>query len=505
MTINNNCSSEIIFEIIVGNEALHFLNQKEVIKDWELLFNVCSVKSVFQSHAFVLGWYNIYIKQHIPLVIMGKSVQGNLVGLFTLAVMDHDLGQLSKKSKIRIEGAGYNFAIYQMWLCLEQFKFSFFELGIKTLFNQYPYAKVYLRYIFLDFLFYPGNKSTFINKNLVIEKFKNPILDFKKKSNEILGKRSLRSKYNRVSKVGKYEFVKVTDLDLFELGLEAITKFTDIRQGAVFNRSPFEVDPLQKYIFFDWFKKGLLHVTFQYLNGDLISAVICISDDDFCHLAGLISFSPLHSKFSPGLVHVYMLSQMLQNEGFSQFKLTPGYDLYKEKFKNEEEYLYGIFISQNRIQRFKRKLRVNFNCFLLKLNVRPSLFYLNIKKRKKWLKNRVNNVLTGRVFNDFNKQKNLFKIIKILEGGFNGNKFELVENQLGHLLFFNDYEFEVTRWEFLSDALKRLENGNSFWVLLKEDKMIACIWGDKTNSHDGDEKYNIARYYLSTLFFKIEF
>jgi hypothetical protein len=44
------------------------------------------------------------------------------------------------------------------------------------------------------------------------------------------------------------------------------------------------------------------------------------------------------------------------------------------------------------------------------------------------------------------------------------------------LLLVDDTTFDVCRWEFLEDALKRLEENEKFISYISEGKLKVCIW-----------------------------
>jgi hypothetical protein len=258
--------------------------------------------------------------------------------------------------------------------------------------------------------------------------------------------------------------------------LDQIEVFHNLRQGAAFNKTPFPSDKDERNIFIEWFKKGLLHATALWLDEKLIGAVIMIREGSkTVHLAGLITYSPFHGRYSPGLVHLYLLVLRLKEEGFHFLKLSPGYDSYKERFSNDNEELYELLISGNRIPLLKRKLRVFLREIILKKGIRPMEVSVWIDKNRAAFKNKLFRFKKGNAHKNVNWSHILGKIdpeneVKILDD------FELKVLDLTHLLLVNDCTFEVSRWEFLQDALKRLEENQLFFTLTDKNRLILCVW-----------------------------
>jgi hypothetical protein len=239
--------------------------------------------------------------------------------------------------------------------------------------------------------------------------------------------------------------------------MESIEIFTILRQGAAFNKSPFIQSTYQKELFWEWFEKGILHVTVLQLNGELIASVVTLNDFGVTsHLAGLITYSPKHAKLSPGIVHLYSLGQMLRNESFQNLKLSPGDDAYKERFSNTHEELYEILISPRWIDRIFRKIRVETRSIILKNGIRPMDVHVWFSKKISTLKNKW--------YRFRHQSKNLHLSTDLIL-----NKLKIVSNsihvkaeinfnssKISDLLLLEDTCFEVSKWQFLEDATQEI-------------------------------------------------
>jgi hypothetical protein len=65
------------------------------------------------------------------------------------------------------------------------------------------------------------------------------------------------------------------------------------------------------------------------------------------------------------------------------------------------------------------------------------------------------------------------------EKDFFENKIQYHFNELSTLLLADDFTFELSRWEFLEDSLKRLEAGCHFVTLVKGNNLLACLWTEE--------------------------
>jgi len=459
--------------ILEGDKAVNFLQEKDFDRKITSLLQSFGKPSVFQDFTFILPWYRENLKKYSPVLLLAFDGD-HLVGLLALARERHGpSGRLGKK----LIGAGNFFALYQNWTVLPDYLLDFWEKGIQFLLKKNPSLFITLKCLpGLEIFQSMENFSDFKNMT-VLEKFLNPVLDFQIEGFEkIFAKRHFKSKINRLNRAGDVKFEKITDAQLLENTFPKIAQYYSLRQGAAFNKIPYPNGDQDWNLFFEWFKYGILHVTGLWLDGVLIGAIIMINDyGKTAHLAGLITYSPHHAKLSPGLVHLYLASQMLKDESFDHLKLSPGYDAYKDRFSNRQEEVFELLISSNSFQIIKRKLRVRLRKVLLKKGIRPMEFEVWLSKTKSKLNNRL-----CWLFKNFNKKYSDFdKVLAKLES-LNLMKKGIIpslESQnLEELLLVEDCTFNVSRWEFLDDSLKRMEENERFLTLAVEGKLKFCIW-----------------------------
>jgi hypothetical protein len=485
-----NTYSDFKTQIIQGYHAIQLLESNDFKIEWDYLIKNSVLKSVFQDTPFVLLWYNNNLDNFNPVIIAGYS-ENRLVALLTLAQkIDRKTGQKMNK----LEGAGAFSALFQTWLVLPGYQEIFWNNGIKELFWVFPKAQINLKCLpNLNGIKVLQKKSDF-KSIAILEKYQNPVLDYKIQDyNQTLNKRHFRSKYNRLKRAGEVKLEKVISFDKFNQVLKEIATFHDLRQGAAFNINPFGSDNDLQKTFIAWFEKGILYASLLILDDQIIGAIFFINEyNKIMHLAGLVTYSPLHAKYSPGLVHLYLLGLQLQKEGFEIINLSPGYDSYKERFSNQHQEIYELFISLNFLDIFKRKLRNKFRQMLLAKGIRPMDFQVFISKKKSLIKNRL--YYLRKNFNSRNQDSKDSLIAwakKQIDAGLLYNIPNIGHNNLNDLLLIGEFDFKICRWEFLEDALKRLEGGQSFITYVINDKLVLCIWF-KSNPETEDNSFKSA-------------
>jgi hypothetical protein len=461
-------------QILLGSDAVEFLTKDVVIKNWIFLMDNCPFSSVFQDSSFVLTWYQENLEKFSPVVLVSFYGE-NIIGLMTLA---RKIDTIIGKSCQKLFGAGDFFALYQSWLVLPEFQDLFFEKGIKLIFEKFPGCSINLKYIPNINLYLSLSNNTGLKKMVVLEKHLNPVLDFKLDGyDKIFGKRHFKSKLNRLNRAGKVSFEKINSLEKLEATLDSIEVYHNLRQGAAFNKIPFDGNKNQRKLFLKWFESGILHITALHLDGILIAAVITINDFSItAHLAGLITYSPQHAKLSPGLVHLFLLSQSLKEESFQNLKLSPGNDAYKERFSNANEELYELLISPSWHERLIRKLRVKLRQYFLKKGIRPMEVHVWFSKKDAVLKNRLYKFLHPFDYKNHSKESLLSKLKEEANKSTTLSEIKLNSKGIGDLQLAGDTSFEICRWRFLEDALRRFENKENCLTLVSDGELRLCMW-----------------------------
>jgi hypothetical protein len=261
----------------------------------------------------------------------------------------------------------------------------------------------------------------------------------------------------------------------------------DFRQSALFNKSPFKESPVKKDFLIELFRQQLLHVTVLTVNTEIIAAVIAVGGKDWMYLAGLNCHSPVYARlYSPGLMHFIMLSQQLAGEGYSYFDLTPGYDAYKEELANEHDEVLELVISGKQSFRMKRRLRKWVHSRLIAWGKRPMSVELSMKNYSYLAKHRTPASLIKQLFKRFEKKEKPARFwvqsySPLPAGNIILNKDNITDLQQ----FTTPKRSALTRWEFLSDAVYRLERGQHCYTWVENGCLMGCVY---FNSQDAQAK-----------------
>ncbi len=84
-------------------------------------------------------------------------------------------------------------------------------------------------------------------------------------------------------------------------------------------------------------------------------------------------------------------------------------------------------------------------------------------------------------------------------------EINLNSSKISDLLLIDDTYFEITKWQFLEDALKRLENQENCLTYVRNGRLRSCIWYKGTLDSVGKlEEFHIqnklTKIYASRLF-----
>lgn len=468
MTTDRKVSSTI--HILVGDEVSDLLTDNEFSKAWDALYRACSWATPFQSKAFVATWYKVYARQYIPILVKAVS-DGNLTGLLTLA----------KTANVNIiHGAGLLNAEYHAWLATESDHDSFITSALREVQKLFPDCIIELRYI-------PANTSLKWAKadrhwriRTVVRAIDQPVIALNQAQlDEKLNTRAKRKMMNRLRHHGELRFERITDQNEFISVIDGLIDQSDFRKAALYNKTPFRDDPLKKELLLSLFEQELLHLTVLKLDQQIIASKIITVDERWGYLKGILTHSPHFARQSPGLLHSLMLARLLAAEGRSFFDLTPGGDQYKDQLATDHASVYHVWIVNSTaaylrkaivegIKKFGRALLAtrHINTKSFKTQISRIAEELRHKGILRWIKQRIKGkrslkspasyLIRPEVENDFSGQINI--------------------DSLKDLLLFEADEHSLSRWEFMSDAMKRMEMGEHVFSVLENGRLAACAW-----------------------------
>ena len=457
--------------ILSEQKANLLLSDAHFLASWKKLVQESVVKtSIFQQPAFLVRWFRAKRNQFSPIIV--TEYQGN--HLTALLVLAMDIDCPSKKGKI--VGAGEYDAEYQSWLCNHDDPMAFLENALGKVFGIYPHSQVSIRFFLDADLAAMLKLNSKLKKWLTIQEYKRPIADLQSPDfGKILRKRHLKAKINRFNRAGTAELEMIHEKERLLEVLPKVMLLYDFRQGALFNKYPSAKFMNESPLFVELIDSGTMHFSMLKLDGEIASCIVCYHDDTWVHLAGMITYSPFFAKLSPGLVHIYLLSEQLRSDGFKFFDLTPGYDGYKDKFATSNDMVFELTFSPNWISKVSKKTKVIFQDFLVRRGIRPMSLDLQIKKRKYLFGKKTMNIikLTYKRTSTHSMELGLFRYKK---------------NSIQELLNFQETTM-LTKWEFLEDAFSKIEQGSQFITVTSGERLLSCIWltqvqTENTKSHD---------------------
>ena len=462
--------------LIEGDQVLKLFEEKTTFEQLQILYRESSYNTIFQSIEFIESWYRIKSSEYFPLALIYLE-KNKISGSLFLAIPKDANGKIKRK-KAKIIGAGEYDAEYQTWTVKKGKEKDFLPEAFDQIFKSFPSSKIIFRFIpdpeALDWL----NNDSYWKKFSVIQPYRRPLLQMTHPDFQgVFKKRHLKAKYNRFSRAGKMELEVIAEKERFEFYFDEAMILYDFRQGALFNKIPSESNNQRKSLFLSLFEKGILHVSVLKLNGHLSSFIVGMKSEKWVHLAGMITYSPIYSKLSPGLVHIYLLGKQLESDSYDCFDLTPGDDGYKERMASNADEVFELTLSTDHGFKLKRKFRKKFHEYLLSKGIRPLTFNLKLHKFIYLFKSKLKSIKSKYIPGSIRANKFIFD---------SGYGMTIEKNKIEHLLAYDDQK-GLTRWEFLSDAFQKVESGESFYSLLYKGQLLACIWTQTNYSSSKDE------------------
>ncbi|TPE42507.1 GNAT family N-acetyltransferase [Pontibacter mangrovi] len=462
-------------EVYVGAKALALFADEDFITAWNELYEQCDWATVFQSSAFVETWYNSFGNLYEP-VIVKREENGQLTGLLTLARGVEKLG---------ITAAGGWDAYYHTWLVTENDQDRFIRSALAAVRKRFPGQKVMFKYIPPNTPLSWLHTDAFWRRRYVIRPFKRPVMEFTNPEvQQLFRKKQFRECRNRLARLGELRYEQVKDLETFIAVIDELAVQYDFRKGATLNKLPFRSCPAKKDFLLGLFKQNLLHVTLLKIDEKIIASLVATEGKgQWLHGAGINTHSPEFGRHSPGYVIMTMLGQQLHGEGYFAFDLTPGGHAYKDRLATGHDQLYELTITDWQ-KAFAGRL-----------------FYDYLKKASMYGLSRAGinpKALRGQFERNISLAKEKVKLAKlnglevIREGGAKETVshtfvlgalrvqpepwLSLKQNNLADLLNYHVAGGKQTRWEFLEDAMRRLENGERAFTWEENGQLKACAW-----------------------------
>ncbi|WP_158859268.1 GNAT family N-acetyltransferase [Lunatibacter salilacus] len=498
-------------KVLSGNEVIELLEVPSFCTDWDQLFYSCAWATAFQSRGFVSNWYKYNQEEFFPIMVIGTSLE-KMTGLLTLAIPAAGSTSMNlRNNRTRIVGAGGYEAEYQTWISKDNSTGDeFIVSALEALFEVYPKYDLVFRFIPsltpLNWL----NQSAKWNERSILQPYRRPLMEMKNPEFlKIFKKRGFKLKLNRLKRLGKIEFKKITSLETFKEIIDELIIQFDFRQGAMFDKISYLNKPHKRDFMLALFKEDLLHTTVLYLENKILASIIAIKTDRWVHLGGINTHTPFYAAHSPGFVHFILLGEQLVKDDMNVFDLTPGGDAYKERMATSSDQVFELLVTQSHTYLFKRKIKKKIQDYLVSVGRRPMSIELSIRKQSTIFKNRLKGLRKNGILNflsDLKRKPSIIRIPDFKLFAYDHPETEIMENSLEDLLKYPSNEGKISRWEFLESAMSKFEIGYICYSWANKNVLLGLIWiidGEKLGelNVDGLEK---ADWLLNDLYFHDE-
>ncbi len=376
-------ASDTGVKVALGADAWATLESRALLVEWEALERACPWSTPYQSSAFVLAWLRHYGGQFAPVVITQRSEQGALVGLLVLGAGLHGK---------RLVAAGAHQAEYQAWLATPETSAGFIVDALAAVDDLLPGHDLTFKYTPPGLPFQALLESTAFGARANVVSHRRPLMRLD--AAELAGslrKKSNRSRWSRLKRLGPVAFERVADPDAFTAMFDEIIASYESRRHAVNGVQPFAQDPRKKPFHLELMRAtpGLLHVTATTLSGRVIGAHIGVAGREAVHVA-IVSHSEMHSDQSPGKLHLLRLGQCLLSEGKSVLDLTPGGDPWKERFANAHDEVHVLTVFRSATARRLHALRSRSRALLKRTAVAAGISPDEVRRslrdfRRRWM------------------------------------------------------------------------------------------------------------------------
>ena len=487
----------ITVDLVIGENVLELLSDEKFLKDWDQLYHNCPWATVFQSKEFVSTWYNIYNKKYLPILVKAIS-GGELTGLLPLCRVKDGL----------IVGAGHGEAEYQVWISKVSDGESFIINALLEVRKKFPTGNIRFRFIPNKTPLGWTETNLMWKKCCVLRNFYQPLMTIDEVAiSQELRKKNRREKINRLTRMGELKFERITDSQTFSSVFDELAAQFDFRKGAMFNKTPFYKSPLKKQFYLALFENGLLHTTILKLNEEIIASNVGTIGKAWVHLQGMNTHSPGFSKHSPGILHFLMMGKLLAEEGFEVFDLTPGGDSYKEGLATNHIMAYELRIAgsmlysiESAVQKkvydliiidkentFNKLAKIGINPKDARKDLKKAVRKLSIIKERfqraghQGLRSLLNELLRLLIYRKINSN---YKIYKQGTGASMCSCTTVHQDDLHDLLRYESKAGNLTKWEFLSDAMEKFEKGSHVYTISEGSCLLCSVWVKKQARND---------------------
>ena len=465
-------------ELVTGEKVQALLSSIDFLNSWDSLYVECPWATVYQAKEFISTWYRVYQNKYLPVVVK-ETKEGKLTGLLTLA----------RNNKGEIVGAGTSQAEYQVWLSQDD-EGRFIKKAITAVKQEFHGSDIQLKFIPAETPLNWIETDNVWKKRCRLKVYQQPLMAIDESVGKELQKKKKRKKINGLKSLGDLKFERITDIEVFSSIFDELTAQYDFRKAAMYNKAPFRKDPLKKKFLLALFEQQILHVTVLKLNDEIIASNVAAIGRNWMHLQGMNTHAPSYARYSPGILHFLFLANSLAEEGIEMLDLTPGGNSYKELLATNHKPTYELFVHSSIMAYIKHlKEKLFYNLIVNKESILNALTKIGVDAKD--VKTGIRNIniakekiqkINAQIFlrNAAEMLKGLrftrkYKIYKI-NSTFDQTILTVRKDHLGDLLMFQSKNSKLTRWEFLSDAMQKLEREQHVYSSSANDTLMNCVW-----------------------------
>ncbi len=453
-------------QLVYANSADQLLQEAWFIEQWRILFQRCAYATACQTPGFVKSWYEEYREHWTPLIAYVRNSQGELDGVFFLAYNPQNQN---------LTHVGDRQAEYHVWLALADQEQRFLSAVWSELTQNFVFSKLTFNYLPEVALGERLKQVPNIRHRTIIRRRKRPLLQIDEQIiQQSFAKKSNKSRFNRLKKLGNLEFRRITDPDELEQVFDELIDFYDFRQGAVHNSIPFRRDPHKRNFYRKLFAlvPSQVHLTVSYLDQKPIAALWASVSGTWLNLS-MIMHSPLLAEHSVGKLHIMQLSRSLIDENLEVLDITPGDAPWKDRFASTHDEVMNAFIYRTIWLRLvddaKHMLKQTVKRVLLPLGIQAQdleqISHMKPTALKRHFSRWVNDSQELRVYR-FDRQS-----IENFQ-----RHAHISCNSLSHLLSIAIDSTWQTNNNFLSKALIRLESDEQVFTMQIDDRIVGYAW-----------------------------
>ncbi|HMK43351.1 MAG TPA: GNAT family N-acetyltransferase [Dissulfurispiraceae bacterium] len=468
--------SDRYVDLLHGQKAHALLDDGFFVELWRKLYEQCPHATAFQGPNFVRTWYKTYREQWQPVILLWRHSDEELAGLWMLAY-NISAKELSHAGTIQSE--------YQAWLALPGKDIPFLSAAWEEIKRCFAFAA--LRFIYLPAASLGGILQAVPSmKNCVaVRKQSRPLLPLTPEGiKESFSKKSNKSRFNRLKKLGSLEFRRITDPAELDRMFSDMIMYYDFRQTSVSHIAPFQADPLKRIFHMNLFAGSPAenYVTAAYLNERLISAFWGAVSGRVVHL-GMLVFSPFVAEHSPGKLHIMQLSELLLRDEKTLLDLTPGGCTWKERFADAHDEVAEAVIYSSASVKMRDDVLHEFLHLGKRCASGVGIPVATVKAAVSCLRDFRPARVVQKMKNRHGQSRQLcvYRCNRARAETFQCDG-DLNCNSITDLFLFEAVRADEDRDAFLSEALARLEHGQFVYTARANNRLAFCGWMTKTTT-----------------------